>query len=144
MLTRHQKCLHTSVILDISTFHFILLSLFDVNVLESVCLLLSNLVSYLWDKFNISKRINTTSTATSVNNVSLPDRWVFLKCKNCNIMFEIASLYLCIFVFPVLLVYRISESPVYLCIFSIKSGIYGSPECLKSHCKYVCSGLQSF
>ena len=47
----------TPVILYIFTFLFIFLWPFGVNILESVCLLLSNLVLYFWDELNISKKV---------------------------------------------------------------------------------------
>ena len=47
----------TPVILYIFTFLFIFLWPFGVNILESVCLLLSNLVLYFWDELNISKNV---------------------------------------------------------------------------------------
>ena len=47
----------TPVILYIFTFLFIFPWPFGVNILESFCLLLSNLVLYFWDKLNISKKL---------------------------------------------------------------------------------------
>ena len=47
----------TPVILYVFTFLFIFLWLFGVNIVESVCLLLSNLVLYFWDELNISKNL---------------------------------------------------------------------------------------
>ena len=47
----------TQVILYIFTFLFIFLWPFGVNILESVCLLLSNLVLYFWDELYISKKV---------------------------------------------------------------------------------------
>ena len=46
-----------SLMLYIFTFLFIFLWPFGVNILKSVCLLLSNLVLYFWDEFNISKKL---------------------------------------------------------------------------------------
>ena len=47
----------TPVILYIFTFLFIFPWPFGVNILESFCLLLSNLVLYFWDELNISKKV---------------------------------------------------------------------------------------
>ena len=47
----------TPVILYISTFLFIFPWPFGVNILESFCLLLSNLVLNFWDELNISKKV---------------------------------------------------------------------------------------
>lgn len=55
----------TPVILYIFTFFFIFLWPFGVNILESVCLLLSNLVLYFWDELNISK--NVTEIQSTLN-----------------------------------------------------------------------------
>ena len=47
----------TPVILYIFTFLFIFPWPFGVNILETFCLLLSNLVLYFWDELNISKKV---------------------------------------------------------------------------------------
>ena len=136
-LTHHQKCL--PYILDILTCIFKFLLLFDVNVLESVCKLLSNLVWYVWDKLNISKRVDTTSTVTSANALSLYPTSVFFDVK---VVAWCSKLFRCIYVSLYLPFFWFTEfqNPTYIFVFS-KSCNFGPLECLKSHCKFVCSGL---
>ena len=67
----------TPVLLYIFTFLFIFLWPFGVNILESVCLLLSNLVLYFWDELNISRNV-TEIQSTLIHH----DNSIYIYCSS--------------------------------------------------------------